>query len=117
LGLHLTEYGDRRRNRERWVARRGGTEVVCNIQGWPADPDTRTERVRARLVVHEAGQTRRYETHWTFRTYDGPQLRALLASEPRLQLLATYCFDADISRPTEFDGRYLDHILILKRRA
>lgn len=35
LGFHLTDYSRTKRSRERWVAKRGRTRVICNIQTWP----------------------------------------------------------------------------------
>ena len=115
LGVHLADYADRHCTRERWLGARNGVEVVCNIHGWPADPIIRTERVRARLIVNEAGAERRYETRWTFRTYDLGQLRALLGTEPRLEHVATYDFLHDIDAPIDLDGESMDNVLILRR--
>jgi len=117
LGLHLTDYADRRCNRERWIARRGGTEVVCNIQGWPPDPVLRTERVRARLIATSRSRERRFETNWTFRTYDVDELRTTLRAAPALEHVATFDFHHDIDQPRELDGQLLDAVLVLRKRA
>ncbi|MEE4301038.1 MAG: class I SAM-dependent methyltransferase, partial [Pseudomonadales bacterium] len=53
LGLHLTEYEETKRSRERWTASDGKRNVVCNIQSWPPDRRMRTEWVRARMTVEE----------------------------------------------------------------
>jgi SAM-dependent methyltransferase len=116
LGLHLSDYDDTHRRRERWVAARGGTEVVCNIQSWPPERATRTERLRSRMVVHERGRERRFETNWTFRTYDVRQLRRLLKSVPALEHLATYDFRHDITTVATLDGSQLDVVLVLQKR-
>lgn len=115
LGLHLADYADRTCSHERWVARRGGVEVICNIRSWPADRRRRTERVRSRLIVRRQGRERRLETQWMFRTYGLGQLRSLLRSVPQLAHVATYDFHCDIERPIAFDGRQLDNVLILRR--
>jgi SAM-dependent methyltransferase len=115
LGLHLTDYADRTCSHERWVARRGGEEVICNIRSWPPDRRRRTERVRSRLIVRRQGRQRRLETQWTFRTYGLGQLRSLLRSVPQLEHVATHDFHCDIERPIAFDGRQLDNVLILRR--
>ncbi len=116
LGLHLSEYDDKQPSSERWTGERDGLHVVCNIRGWPADRKTRTEKLRSRFIVtNERGAVQRYETRWTFRTYDGPQLRRLLRSVPDLKHIATYDFCHDISRRIEFDGEQLDHVLILRK--
>ena len=117
LGFHLTDYAYRGFDRERWVAERDGTRVVCNIQGWPADRRRRSERLRSRLVVTERGRERRFETHWTFRTYDLPQVRRLLASVPELEHVATHDFHCEIEAPRPFDGEQLDVLLILRRAS
>jgi SAM-dependent methyltransferase len=116
LGVHLSDYEDPTRNRERWVAERDGTKVVCNIQGWPADRRTRTERVRSRLVVTEGGEERRMETNWTFRTYDARQLRALLRSVPDLEHVATYDFSYQLEGERLLDDAQLDCVLLLRKR-
>jgi len=115
LGLHLTDYADRTCSHERWVGRRGGVEVVCNIRSWPSDRRRRTERVRSRLTVRRRGRERRLETEWAFRTYSLRQLRSLLRSVPELEHVATYDFHCDIARPIVFDGEQLDNVLILRR--
>ena len=115
LGFHLTDYDRTSVQRERWVATRGATKVVCNIQGWPADRRRRTERVRSRLVVSEDGVEKRSETNWSFRTYDPRQVRRLLRSVPALKHVATYDFTYDLETPRELDDDLLDKVLVLRR--
>ncbi len=117
LGLHLTEYDDPNATLERWRVERDGLDVICTIKSWPADAEQRTERVRSRIVVRSPDHKvpRRYETNWRFRTYDTPQLCALLAREPRLQHVATYTFHHDPARPTTIDGDDLGVVLVLRR--
>ena len=116
LGIHLTDYEDRCKNRERWTASRDGVDVVCNIQGWPADQKARRELVRARLLVNDGEISKKYETHWTFRTYSLRQMNSLIQSVPRLEHVATYDFYHDIEHMIPFDGEQLDTILILQRK-
>ncbi len=114
LGLHLTDYMDRRKQRERWTASRNGMNVVCNIQSWPADRRRRTERVRARLIVRDSSGERYYETQWVLRTYSLRQLKSLLRSVPQLQVVAVFNFTFDMNSPLRLDGEYLDNALILR---
>lgn len=116
LGIHLSEYGVRARTRERWVGARNGTRVVCNIQQWPPGRRSRRERVRSRLIVTQRGTTRRYETSWTFRTYDASQLRALFRAVPSLEHVATYDFTYELHRERELDDEQLDVVAILRKR-
>jgi SAM-dependent methyltransferase len=116
LGLHLSEYDVTTRTRERWVGRRGGTSVVCNIQQWPPDPRCRLERVRARLTVQNGRSLRRFETNWQFRSYSARQVKRLVRSVPALAHVATYDFTYDVNGPIPLDGKQLDVVLILQRR-
>lgn len=117
LGLHLSDYADRRLSRERWHAQEKKTHVLCNIQSWPADAKRRTEEVRSRLTVRNGRQTRRLETYWTFRTYDTAQLKRLLRQVPALELVATHDFCHDIERTRPLDDEQLDLVLVLRRRT
>lgn len=117
LGLHLSDYSTTTRARERWVVERDGVRVVCNIQSWPPDPTTRTERVRSRLTVEENGTIRRSETSWDFRTYDCAQLRRLLRSVPALEHVATHDFGYRIDEPSELSDDCFDVVLILRKRT
>jgi hypothetical protein len=116
LGFHLSEYGARSRSRERWVARRGGTTVVCNTQVWPADRRVRLEHVRTRLVVRERGRERRTETRWQFRTYDEREVSRLFRSATELEHVATYDFGYRLDRPRDWPDDQLDCVFILRRR-
>lgn len=115
LGLHLSDYTDRRRSRERWVGRRGGVRVTCNVQEWPAERRRRRARVRSRLIVQQDGETRRYETNWHFRTYSRHQLERLLASVPELTHIATHDFRHDLTQPVALDDGLPDKVLVLRR--
>jgi SAM-dependent methyltransferase len=115
LGLHLTDYSRTRMEHERWVAERDGVHVVCNTRTWPADRQSRQERLRTRLRVRQAGREQLQETHWTFRTYDAAQLKALLRQVPELQTIACYDFTYDVESPRALDDRYADLILVLRR--
>lgn len=116
LGFHISDYDHRTRQRERWVATRGDTQVTCNIQSWPADRKTRTEQVRSRLIVKNNSDTKHYETQWQFRTYDARQVMSLLRSVPELEHLNTYDmnYDPETARD-DIDERY-DCVLILRKR-
>jgi len=116
LGLHLTDYRDRGAGLERWVGTRGSRRVICTIAGCPPDTRARRERVYSRLRILERGrEVRRFETHWTFRTYGAGQLRRLLKSVPELELAATFDFDLNAGKPARFGGDRLDHVLVLRR--
>jgi len=115
LGFHLSDYHDTKICRERWVEKRDGKHVVCNIQSWPPDRTTRLERVRSRLTVTEGGRKRRSETHWNFRSYNAREVRSLLATVPEFEHLATFDFTYDLAAERELSDVQLDSVLILRR--
>jgi SAM-dependent methyltransferase len=116
LGFHLTEYAYPRRMRERWFGKASGTDVICNIQTWPAQRKIRQEKVRSRLTVCRGRKRRSLQTEWQFRTYDAAQAKRLLKSVPSLELVQTYDFGYDFSQPRQLDDSQLDCVLVLRRR-
>ncbi|MBT8493612.1 MAG: class I SAM-dependent methyltransferase [Deltaproteobacteria bacterium] len=116
LGFHLSDYDDETLDRERWVGKRRGLEVVCNITSWPPDRRKRRENIRSRLVVTERGKTSRFQTLWQFRTYDERQALALFAKVPELELIATYDMTYDLDRLQDFGTEQFDQVAILRKR-
>lgn len=117
LGFHLSDYGATGPERERWRVTRDGARIDCSITGWPADPETRLEPVRARMTVREGEAVRRTQTNWQFRSYDAAQVRSLLASVPALEHVETYDFLYEIDEPQRFSDGQSDTLLILRRRS
>ena len=116
LGFHLSDYRWPFCQHERWVNERDGVRVVCNIRSWPPDPVKRREQVRSRLRIEEGGRVKLAETNWWFRTYDARQAKRLLATVPQFEHVATYDFCYDWTRPRDLDMKYLDTLLVLRRR-
>lgn len=116
LGLHLSEYGVDSCSRERWVGERDGVHVTSNLQIWPADRMRRREKVRSRLVVRESEQLKRFETHWSFRTYNAAQLLKLIRKVPELEHLATYDFTYEHDSKRILNDEQLDVVLVLRHR-
>lgn len=117
LGFHLTDYDDVRKQRERWLGKRGDIQVTCNIQAWPADRRRRLERVRSRLIIERRGQILRQESSWWFRTYSARQFRSLLRTVPQLEHVETYDFTYDTQESRAFGDDQLDCIVILRKRT
>jgi len=116
LGVHLTDYANLTEEHERWAESRGGVDVVCNIHSWAADPKTRLEKVRSRLRITKAGETKQQETTWNFRTYSAAQMRALLKKVPTLELVACYDYTHTLENMRELDDSYSDCVTILRKR-
>jgi hypothetical protein len=116
LGFHLTDYGEERVTRERWVVSSRGARVVCTTRVWPANRRKRLEDVRTRLVVERPRGTLRTETRWQFRTYDEREVRRLFRSVPELELVALHDFHYDVERPRDLDDGGLDCVFVLRKR-
>ena len=117
VGLHIDDYDNDARGRERWTGERNGLHVVCNIQGWPSDRRTRKAKLRSRLIVTNNGHTERYESHWQFHCYSFRQLKRLVNRvSDVLEHVETYDFNCDIEEPVPFDGEVGDNMLILRRK-
>ncbi|MEM9108497.1 MAG: class I SAM-dependent methyltransferase [Planctomycetota bacterium] len=117
LGIHITEPDDDQRTLERWRAERDGLDVLCTILSSPPDHKARTEELRSRIVARHPDfpEPKRYESHWTFRTYTVKQVRSLLRKAPRFRHVATYTFNHDIDIPTKLDGEDLGVVMVLRR--
>ena len=117
LGLHLTDYRQDQPLHERWVGRRGPTEVVCNTRTWPARRRQRLERLRTRLRITKDGVTTSQETLWEFRTYNAAQLKSMLAKVDAFECVACHDFTYDPDVQRSLDDSYADIILVLRRRG
>jgi len=117
LGIHLTDPGQDRPTHERWVASRGGTEVVCNTRTWPADRRSRLEPMRSRLrVTLPDGLEHAQETRWVVRSYTASQLRNLLRQCGAFTVLACHDFQHDPRETRKFDDDYSDLVLVLGKK-
>lgn len=116
LGFHLSDYDSDEVENERWTAKRGRLSVTCNITSWPPNRRSRKEKIRSRLVVREGTQVDRFETNWTFRTYDEKQVLSLLRKVPDFEHVATYDMGYDLGREQELGAEQYDQVLILRKR-
>ena len=116
IGLLLTDYSDRAATLESWVEERDGVQVHCNVKTWPANRNSRTAQMRARLTVTEAGKRKRFECKWQTRTYGPRQFRSFILAEPTLEIVGCHTFDYDMSVnvPLLNDDR-LDKVVVLRR--
>jgi hypothetical protein len=111
----LTDYDRNGPEHERWVARRGSIEVVCNTHTWPADRKSRLEDLRTRLRITDSGRSHLQETRWQFRTYNVAQLKSLLRKVPELEFIECYDFTYDLAEPRKLDDSYADVLLVLRK--
>lgn len=117
VGLHLSDYSNAKAGRERWVARRGGTQVTCVTRVEPAQRKSRLENVCTRLTIERAGEIVRTETRWRFRTYDAPQFARLVASVPEFEGVALHDFHYEPDVTRSLDDARADCVYVLRKRG
>jgi SAM-dependent methyltransferase len=118
IGVHLTDYGRRRNDREVWRGTRDGVAVESETVTEPPNRATRLEWLRNRLRVRRRGSraVERLETRWQCRTYDAAEMEALLARVPSLEAVACYDFSHDLDQPRALDDTQEDVVIVLRKR-
>jgi len=117
LGLHVSEYHDRRSSEEEWHGTEGQLEVFCTIKSDAPDPRRRTEAMHSTLrAIRRGHPDELIETHWNFRTYSATELRGLIARAPDWRLVSVHDFDYDWQKTVPMQGDRLDRIVLLQRR-
>lgn len=116
LGFHLTNYQHPHAEHERWVVERDGIHVICNTHTWPADRNTRREKMRTRLRITREEQTWIQETLWEFRTYNLAQVREMFDAVPEFACVACYGFTYEIDEPHPFEKSHFDTVFILQKQ-
>ncbi len=116
IGLHLSDYRDRREGYERWIGRRGGLKVISHTWSYPPDRRTRLEPMKTRMKIVRGKDVRIEDTLWNFRSYSPAELRRLIADAPALELVACHDFRYELHSTRRIDNEYGDIILVLRRR-
>jgi SAM-dependent methyltransferase len=113
LGFHLTDYGRKKPEHERWVEKLGKDTVVCNTHEGLPDSRRRRSEMRNRLRITGPEKDLLIETHWYFRTYDITQARRLFR-RAGLEVRAVYDFDYQVDVPRKRGEVRLDSIFVLR---
>jgi len=113
LGFHLTDYGRRKPEHERWVEKLGKDTVVCNTHEGLPERRLRRSEMRNRLRITGPGKDLLIETHWYFRTYDLAQARRLFR-RAGLRVLEVFDFDYQVDVPRKRGEIRLDSIFVLQ---
>jgi SAM-dependent methyltransferase len=113
LGFHLTDYGRKEPEHERWVEHLGKDKVVCNTHEGLPDRHLRRSAMRNRLRITGPEKDLLIETHWYFRTYDLTQARRLFR-RAGFQTRAVYDFDYEVDAPRKRGDVRLDSIFVLQ---
>lgn len=116
LGLHLTPLEGEACEEESWSATRGHLCVNTILRSTRRDLKKREEWCSMRYDVYTPTRSRRIEDTIVFRTYTARQMRRLIESVGRLDVIETYDFAYDIDKPVAVTSSTEDVVYILKKR-
>lgn len=116
LGLHLHPRGETTCQTESWAVRHGALSVNSHLHRKDLDRRRRIETVEFR--IRATTPRRQYEVTDVFslRTYSLGQFRALLKAVNCFEVLATYDFGLDTTRPITIDHETEDVVFVLRNR-
>lgn len=146
LGLHLAPMDVEPLGTERWVGRRGKTQVTTTLRVTASSRKTRLEHLRISVLVRElergtysngkpsangngkrvkvsndrpsaAGKiVGRLRDEFDYRLYTAAQLKRTFASVPDLNLVGVFDFWYDMNDPQKFDDDLIDGLFVFQRR-
>ena len=116
LGIHLKPEGKQRCSHERWNMRRGSLSVKSRLQSLSQDMKKRIEMIE--FCVEAKTPKKRYNVvdRFPFRIYSAKQFFKLLVAVNRFDVLETYSFDYDVSRPIKVTADSEDVVFVLRAR-
>jgi SAM-dependent methyltransferase len=117
LGIHLKPAGQQLCAVEHWSMRRGSLSVESFLKPLSQDSKKRIEIVEFRIEAETP--TKRYQIvdRFPLRMYTVKQFNHLITTVARFDILETYSFDYDLSRPIEVTDDTEDVIFVLKTRS
>jgi SAM-dependent methyltransferase len=114
LGIHLKPKGKQHCLQERWKMRRGALSAKSYLKSLSQDLKKRIEMIE--FCVDAETPKKRYKIidRFPFRIYSAKQFNDLLAAVKRFNVLETYSFDYDISRPIKVTADTEDVVFVLE---
>lgn len=116
LGMHIFPPDADPWGTERWKAKHGKTTVSYSLKVMDVQPRKRIEQLQISMKINSSAGERKLKAQFPLRTYNAPQLKKLLAQEPRWEIADVFDFWYDIDDPLELNDKIVDTVLILKRR-
>ena len=115
LGIHLKPKGKQYCSKERWNIRRGSLSLKSRLQSLSQDMKKRIEMIE--FCVEAQTPKKRYKVvdRFPFRIYSARQFSELLLAVNRFDILETYSFDYNISRPIKVTADTEDVVFVLRR--
>lgn len=116
LGFHLKPKGLPLCSQEEWSLRRGSLAVKSLLQSQMQDTKSRIEMVEFQIEAETPTKHYKVIDRFPMRTYTAKQFDNLLTAAGRFDILETYSFDYDISRPIKITSDTEDVVYVLRSR-
>jgi SAM-dependent methyltransferase len=117
LGIHLKPQAKQYCLREQWSMRRGSLSVTSHLKSLSQDLKKRIETIEFRIKAETPKKRYNIVDHFPFRIYSAEQFNKLLTAVNRFDVLETYSFDYDISRPVKVASDTEDVVFVLRKRT
>ena len=117
LGIHLKPKGKQLCLQERWSLRRGALSVTSHLKSLSQDLKKRIEMIEMSIKAETPKKRYKIIDRFPFRTYTARQLSDLLTAVNRFDVLETYSFDYDFSKPIKVTADTEDVVYVLKSRS
>jgi len=117
LGIHLKPEETQYCLQERWNMRRGSLSVTSHLQSLSQDLKKRIEIIEFRIEAETPKKRYHIVDRFPFRIYSAGQFSKLLTVVNRFDVLETYSFDYDISRPVQVTPDTEDVVFVLRKKT
>lgn len=116
LGIHLKPSGKQYCSQERWTLRRGSLTVKSCLKSLSQDTKRRIEMIEFCVEAQTPKNQYKVIDRFPLRLYTAEQFSDLLRAADRFDILETYSFDYDISRPIRITASTEDVVYVLNRK-
>lgn len=115
LGLHIYPTNGETIDSEAWTARRGNLQVNTQMRLAKRDLKNRQEHFSMSFEVYTPTRFFQINDRLIFRTYTAAQMKKLIASVGKFEIVAAFDFSYEIDSPLEIDETSEDVVYILKK--
>ena len=117
LGLHLKPKGKQLCSQESYSIRRGSLSVKSHLKSLSQDMKKRIEMIEMRVEAETSKKRYNIVDRFPLRIYSAEQFIGLLTAVNRFDILTTYSFDYDLSKPIKITRHTEDAVFVLRNRS
>jgi hypothetical protein len=114
LGIHLKPKGKQHCQKEHWNIRRGSLSVKSCLKSLKQDTKKRIDMIEWRVESETPKKHYKVLDRFPLRIYSAKQFSDLLTTVNRFEILETYSFDYDISKPINVTSDTEDVVFALR---